>query len=198
MQDMSKYYRDAKLEVGAIVNSLTMEAVADPGTPVEVVPIKLAQFWGEVPKNRGSGLRTRRMPFSPQNASLPWGDFVDEEGAPRRRRKETDWLFLLPSDIDGLPVCVTFRDTSFSAAKKLNTFAMLNKKLGKPCWATSYELRADETTNDQGTFYVYSIGKRRDATEEEIAAAQLWAGKLATKPIPVETKEEEQDEDVPF
>jgi len=193
VQDMSKYYRDLGCEVGTIVNSLTNESV---GTTVEVIPLSLAQFWGEPPKARNSGARGRRMPITVDNVILQWGEFTDEEGVQRRRRKEHDWLCLLPSDADGLPVSVTFRDTSFTAAKKLNTFAMLNKKLGKPSYATAYELIAQETTNDQGTFYVFSIGKNRAATDVEMDAARLWSSQLSSRSVVTDNKED--IEEAPF
>lgn len=194
VQDMSKYYKDAGLKVGEIVNSLTMEPVAAPGTALEIIPLKLAQFWGEVPVKRGTGIRARRYPITPDNVNATWGAFVDEEGLQRRRRKEHDWLCLLPSDPEGLPVSITFRDTSFTAAKKLNTFALLSKKLGKPAFHTSYDLFSKETTNDQGTFFVFTIGKKRAATESEIEAAKIWMGSLGG--VSVDSKEE--DEAVPY
>jgi len=188
VQDMSKYYRDLGCEVGQIVNSLTNESVGD---KVEIIPLSLAQFWGEPAKNRGSGARGRRYLLNSDNVNAQWGDFMDEEGVPRRRRKEHDWLCLLPSDVEGLPVSITFRDTSFTAAKKLNTFAMLNKKLNKPCYASAYELIAQETTNDQGTFYVFTIGKKRVATQEEMDAAKIWAQTLSSRQVTTDTKEDD-------
>jgi hypothetical protein len=200
MQAISQFVSDERFKAGDIVNSLSEELINpdSPQGPIEIIPITQKKLWYEF-EDQSDGKQKLNKIFdsgSPEAIGLTAGPV---EGTKLFYRACIQYYVVLASEPDGLPSQLNFMKTNYPTGKKLNTFLVQQNMLKQPAWGKAYQLKAKKTTNDHGTFFVWEFGGKRDATDEEKAAAQTWHSVLQTTKVAQEEKTSPSDDgDVPF
>lgn len=222
MQGLSEFVSERKktpeghpIAQGDIVNSVSLDVVADPEETIQVIPLKLTAEWRLEEKVSGKLEYRGTEPRTAANEDAPWE--FKKNGADWKRTKVLNLFALLPSDILAyrqeltqaaesgempdlnktlMPVVISFRSTSFNAGKKVATFyaqlrdmARLNPNV-RP-YNYTLELGCFQDKNDKGTYYVFQVGKTTKLASELIDDAARWYGILnAMKEIRVDTSGE--------
>lgn len=196
---------------GTLYRSTTLEPLTKKlGDQLQFTVLSTWKSWrvselGAKPKLR------RREPFSArnQNADLEW----TEDGKLMRRDRELNFYVLLVSDLQRaikakasgdnedplsvpFPCVLSFTRTSYPAGRTLVTHCTMAGNIDKPFYFWSYSLGVEKVSNDRGTFFTTTVGRKYDRKteplEREIAGA--LAKKMATTAVlNIDETEEEFD-----
>lgn len=223
MQGLSEFVSERKktpeghpIGQGDLVNSVTLDVVADPESSIQVIPLKMTNSWRLEEKVGGKMEYRGTEPRTANNEDAPWE--FKKNGSDWKRTKVIDLFALLPEDIESyraelkkaadsgempdlnktlMPVVISFRSTSFNAGKKVATFyaqlrdmARINPNVRS--YHYTLELSCYQDKNDKGSYYVFEVGKTSKLAADLVEDAARWYGILnAMKEIRVDTSGEE-------
>lgn len=181
---------------GMLLNSVTKEIMKQ---PLIVIPLEKEESWVEwVPRTKGGGLVDRHDP----NSELVLG-LIKQNGGSRIPPKdaegkriafkspksndiiETHYVYCLILNEDGNSVegyCVlSFASAKIKAYKDWMT-ALYTQKGRPPIFANRAKISTAKQTNEQGTFYVYSISPFAETWRESLIPPNTEEGlKLLTE-----------------
>lgn len=212
MQGLSAAVADRKAQQGDMIRSTTNEALGDPESPLEVVPLKLTPAW-RIEEKVGGKFEFRRMEErNAANDGMPW-EFKDA-GTDWRRVKVLNLFALLEDDIKNfleemdsddpdlsaglLPVLISFRSTSFPAGRVVATYYAQVRDFQRhnpntKSYAYKLTLSCKQDKNDKGSYYVFQVdGKPKKLDPTLVGEAERWYGYVnAMKDIKVDTAGDE-------
>lgn len=173
--------RDAKFDVGTIIDTATLEPLATLGEPIRIVPLATSSSW-LIYEVRGSKKEFKGVePFTGEK--LEYETPIDKNTV-LRRVLGIRLLFLIQSEIEkgnAVPYSFTFKNSSSGAGKKLNTIMYVRNKLaGRAPWAALVDLFSVIKTKEGNTFATMDLKQvsERAANEKEIQAAEFWYSKF--------------------
>lgn len=173
MQSNSQWVKEEKARVGAIVKSTGTVTVADRKQTLVIVPLAFNKSFRIVEKKGNKWVRNEAFnpavadewEFKEDGRDLKrvacinvYAYLLPELMAQEKARKEAEEAgeMMDPSSI-ALPVLISFRSTGYKAGKECITHFALAQKVRSEPYMGKLELSATETTNEQGTFYVYNV-----------------------------------------
>lgn len=181
---------------GMLLNSVTKEIMKQ---PLIVIPLEKEESWVEwVPRTKGGGLVDRHDPNSELVLNLiknNGGSRIPPKDAEGKRIAfkspksndiiETHYVYCLILNEDGNSVegyCVlSFASAKIKAYKDWMT-ALYTQKGRPPIFANRAKISTAKQTNEQGTFYVYSISPFADTWRESLIPPNTEEGlKLLTE-----------------
>lgn len=218
MQGLSQLVMDGQAKAGELVRSTTGEILGGKDRPLRFIPLRYDSLWmlqelmqdGKTWKFRGYEPRTAL------NETLDW-DFI-KDGASWKRTKTMHLYALLPQDIEAeqqaikafqdggdipdvdaalLPVVISFRNTSFSAAKDITQLFMKADSLSQqlqtrvPVYGKMMELSNSLEENDKGKFYVLHVKSSERTPKEFVEKAKIWDDLIGRMNFKVDEAEEE-------
>lgn len=189
MQAMSKYVNeDGTAKAGDLVNSLSGAAlgcVREKGyQPVQFVPFKMTKTWviQEMDEKAKKFVYKETVPVTPENTDWEWLD------GKIKRTKCLNVYALLTSqlgDATAVPYVITFRNTSFKSGTLIaNHFAVCRQaqqaKVMRVPPDTIFELGGKVQSNDEGTWYTFTVREVGASSAEAVKQAAMWAKNLST------------------
>jgi hypothetical protein len=186
---MSKYVNEEGVaKAGDLVNSLNGAAIGcvrEKGfQPVQFLPFKMTKTWviQEFDEKVKKHVYKETVQVTPENTDWAW-----EEGK-LKRTKCVNVYALLTSQIGdptAVPFVITFRNTSFKASVPVaNHFAVCRQAqqagIQRVPPDTIFELGGKVQSNDEGTWYAFTVKEVGASTPEAVKQAALWANNLRT------------------
>lgn len=175
-QGLTAEVSEGKATAGQFVNSLTGEAVDG---PVELVIVDYIKGRFFSPRDAGTYVAFSDVVpdnWPPEYAGQHFADLDDAEEryAERANSGAIQWgsgppirttfnYVGFPVDDPDLPVRVSLQRTSRDAARKLNTLL----DTSPTPWGRVYELTAVRKESDNGSYYVFDVGRGRKTSEDE-------------------------------
>jgi len=179
MQGLSKFVAEDKGKMGEFRDSLEAKLLGGKDKPLEFIPFSQNKTWVIFTNENGKLAYSSTVPFTPENQNWEREDTVkiDGKNVPIKRYACINYFVLLPSDIaagEPFPLVISFRSTSYTAGRKLETHRAKYKSIKKPiCWKT-FNLTTSLQENDKGRFFVLDVAPERLTTDEELAEVQKW------------------------
>lgn len=176
MQPMSDFVTGGIAKMGTIIDSLNKEKVlADDKKEVDIVVFGSFKTWIEYHADEYHAT----VPWSPENAQLPYEEVLetDKGDIPVTRDLVMNYYALNTEDIKNgaaFPFVIAFRRTSMRAGKTLGAHLVNLQSQRKPSAHSVFGLKSIKETNDKGTYFIFDISKKRDATQDELGAAFTW------------------------
>jgi len=207
MQMMSKKVIDDEASFGEFRDSLENELLGSIKQPMEFLPFHMEKVWieyvlqpaptpGQQPKKK----YLRTLPIITDPSSPDYNDNWRYEGENNIvRDRVMNFFCLLPSQLElgGMPYIISCRRTSLRAGKKLATQMFVKNMMAKKePYAVVFDLLAEKTSNDQGTFVVLDVKPKRQATAEEKAAVEGWMKMIAGGAVKIDNSDVEEETDV--
>jgi hypothetical protein len=176
MQGLSTLVAEGKAAVGDIVNSVTGQVLGNRTKGVDVIPFFSTKSWVYSEK-RGEKYEFVRMePYTAANADRAL-EGIGAEGVSHRYDRALNFYALVAAEatnLDALPILLSFRRTSYTAGKKIATFFKQCEMLKLPPASKVLTLTSSSQKNDLGTFSVFEVVSGRGTTKEEVAGAYRW------------------------
>ncbi len=183
MQPTSEMVGDNKAKNGDIVKVDTNEVIGGVDNPLEIVPLSLYKTVVIEDMSVKPPKFIRQEALNSSNEKLPWED--TENGKPIKRTHCFNFFVLLSKDVAegaGFPTVVRFKSTSMAAGRQLATHLYKMISLDRLPYSKAVSLEVKREKKEQNTYAVFSIGKTRDATPEEIqVASDNWSALKALK-----------------
>lgn len=88
-----------------------------------------------------------------------------------------------------MPLIASFTKTSYRAGKQLLS---LSRFCGGDMWSRAYQLGVEQTTNDKGTFYVFTVKVIGTSDETERQQAEAWWNGFSEQSAKLKVHEEEE------
>lgn len=193
MQGLSQFVTEGKAKAGDFINSVTMEQMGGKDKSVELVLVDHFKNWIVSEKGPKENRFKFRQIVSWKDGDPKW-EFESKEGDTTVRRYQCLNFYVLPTDgLDGLPLLLTFRSTSYKAGRKVVTFASQAKMYKKPLGYRTIKLGTVTETNDFGTFYVFTVEQGRLAKADELEKAYQWFQTVRQKDAVVIDDKDESD-----
>ena len=173
MQSTSELVKQEKARAGEIRGSVDTNKIADREGKVEIIPFTVYKTWVTFLK-KGSTF-VRQVPFTPENCTLPREEMVD--GHEVVNFETLNYYCLLPDEIKAgmfMPYVVSFRSTSYTAGKTLESMRAKLAEFKKPLPFKTFWLSSNPRKNDKGSFYAYGITESRNTTDAELEAVKKW------------------------
>lgn len=176
MQGLSERVTQGKAASGEFCDNVEWRKYGGKDKQVELVLVDHFKNWVISEK----GPKENKFNF---NKIVPWKDgnptwefeSYDEPSKITTRRHKCLNFYVLPvADLDGLPLLLSFRGTSYGAGKQVVTLASRGKMVGKPLGWKTVKLGSNTKTNDLGTFYVFTVEPGRESKKEELEKAFEW------------------------
>lgn len=195
MQGLSKFVADDKARMGEFRDSLTAKLLGSKDHPMDFIPFYSNKTWivFEVKtETRNKQTTTKEeyagtFPVTPQNMNWTREETVD--GTHLKRYMSINYYVLLPDEIEkgeAFPYVISFRSSSYTAGRKLETHKVKYKAIKKPiCWKT-FKLTTSLTENDKGKFYVLDVEPDRLTTDEELGEVSKWMTLVKTSRVTVD------------
>jgi hypothetical protein len=202
MQGMSEMVTSGKAKFGEIVESLNGEVLGGFDKSFEIIVFRKEMIWRIESANGKELFAVEPLfgnPASPQFNDDPRNVIRDleHEGKAARKVKAYNFYVLRPDEIEAevaLPYMVQLKVTSIRAAKKIVTQAYVkNRAAGKGPVATVFNLSIEKQSNDDGTFAVFDVSVKRDATKKEYDKGLEWF-----KTLNAEAPKVHSEDEVPF
>lgn len=195
MQPQSRAVIKGKAKMGEFRGSLDDRLYSNAQGEVDVVVFSQDKVWivyETVTDNKGKKTTEWRetIPWTLQNAKLPWNEVVDGRNINRQKAfnfycivRDKDYAF-------NLPVIVRMKSTSYTTGRRLSTlFAQLAAQ-NKPSASKVLTLSCTQQENDQGVFYVWEFAERENTTPEEMKIAYKWYVGMKQSQFKVDESEE--------
>ena len=173
MQGVSKLVAEEKARAGEIRGSIDQNKIAEKEGSVEIIPFKVFKTWVTLAKKGNEFISQVEM--TPENYNKPREEIVD--GVEVLNFETLNYYLLLPEEIKQgmfLPYVVSFRSTSYTAGKTLETHRARLQEFGKPLPFKTFKLGSSQKKNDKGTYFVYTISESRNSTDAELEAVKHW------------------------
>lgn len=186
--------RSAKLDVGTIIDTATLEPLAKMGEPLRILPLATSSSWLVYEVRNGKKEFKGVEPFTGEK--LEYETPIDKNTV-LRRVLGIRLLFLIQSEIEAgnaIPYSFTFKNSSSGAGKKLNTIMYVRNKLANRApWAALVDLFSVIKTKEGNTFATMDLKQvsERGANDAEIQAAEFWYSKFVAGAVTV--TEDEND-----
>jgi hypothetical protein len=194
MQAMSEFVQNKKAQSGDFVNSVTMERLGGVDAPLELILVDSFKNWIISEKGPKEGKFKFKEVFAWKDGNPDWKFEEVENGITTRRYKCLNFYVLPTGSLDGFPLLLSFRSSSYQAGRKLVNFATEAKMYRKPMAYKTVKLGAMQVTNDMGTFNVFTVEPGRLSKDLEVEQAFKWYNTIRQKSVA--THEEESD--IPF
>lgn len=213
MQSNSQWVKDEKAKVGEIVKSTGTQVVAKKKESLVLIPLAFNKSFRIVEKKGNKWVRNE--PFNPAKSD-EWefseggkdlkrvtsinlyafllSELETQEKAQREATKTGEMMD--PTQI-ALPVMISFRSTGYKAGKEAVTHFALAQKVKAEPYMGKLMLSAHETTNDQGTFYVYDLKPFRDGkklSRDQYESCKEWRTLMLAGQVKVDESGERSDE----
>jgi len=187
-QSQSAYVQDGRATAGQLVGSLEHELLADKGKQIEIIPFeryKSFRLFKPVPGG-GTPKFIAEVPYSPETKhwetkrlrEVDW-TYTDGDGKEVEEKLACfitwNYYALLTSAVEAMPRVVGFQSTSYIVGKKLGTLTLEAKKMGYPLPFKTYKLGTEFKKNDKGSFYIFTVERGRDTTDDELKHVAYWA-----------------------
>lgn len=181
-----------KLDAGTIIDTATLETLAKPGEPIRIVPLATTSSW-LIYEVRG-GKKEFKGVEEFTGEKLEYETPIDKNTS-LRRVLGIRLLFLIQKEIEAgnaIPYSFTFKNSSATAGKKLNTIMYVRNKLaGRAPWAAMVDLFSVEKTREGNTFSTMDLKQvaERGTNEVEMQAAEFWYSKFVAGSVTVSEDE---------
>jgi hypothetical protein len=191
MQGLSKFVADDKARMGEFRDSLSAKLLGGKDAPMDFIPFYSNKTWlvfkvvkvGNSTKEEYAGT----FPLTPENSN--WQREAQVGTDYLKRYMCINYYVLLPSEIESneaFPYVLSFRSSSYTAGRKLETHKVKYKAIKKPiCWKT-FKLTTSLTENEKGKFYVLDVEPDRLTTDEELAEVSKWTNLVKTSKVTVD------------
>lgn len=191
MQGLSDYVTEEKAQMGDIVNSVTGEVLAGKGVPINFVPLTRFKTWARYEQD---GAKLKYVGTEPDTGQNYKWEEVGSDGKKYRNDQVLNFYILLEGDLQkpfALPYLLTFKRTSYTAGKKLNTQYEMSLAGGYPPFVQSYKLQTAKEQNDHGTFYVWDVRPGAATDQSTFATIQKSLKMVTTQKVNVHDEDEE-------
>lgn len=218
MQGLSKFVMDDKAKAGQFVRSTNAEVLGGKDKPLEFIPLRFDSLWMNQEQISEKEWAFRGYePRTAHNEVDEW-EWINDDGKKMKRTKTMHLYALLPQDIDRqiqaiesfketgdidvdaalIPVVISFRNTSFKAAKDVSTLFLkaeeLSKELGVPVpvYGRTMKLTTTMEENDKGKFYVLAVEPAGKTKPEHLAKSKSWLERMSQMTLKVDASDEEE------
>lgn len=189
MQAISALVSDEKAKAGDMVHSLDEIVIGSKETkPIEFVVLDMYKTM--ITFENGDYIKTE--PLTAENKDLPWEETVGNTLV--KRQTCQNYYVIKTDDVENMtvfPHVITFKSTSFRAAKKLATKLVMIEEFGAECYEKTFKLVAKQEENDKGKFYVFDVLDGRRSTDAEKQQAAKWIERLGKSTVKVHEAEED-------
>lgn len=219
MQGLSKFVMDDKAKAGQFVRSTDAEVLGGKDKPLEFIPLRFDSLWMNQEEVNDEWEFRGYEPRTASNEQDDW-EWINDDGKKMKRTKTMHLYCLLPQDIDKqiqaiesfketgeidlndalIPVVISFRNTSFKAAKDVSTLFLkaeeLSQELGVPVpvYGRTMKLTTSMEENDKGKFYVLSVEPSGKTKPEHLAKAKSWLARMNQMTLKVDDSDEKETE----
>lgn len=220
MQGLSKFVMDDKARAGQFVRSTNAEVLGGKDKPLEFIPLRFDSLWMNQEQITEKEWAFRGYePRTALNETAEW-EWINDEGKKMKRTKTMHLYCLLPQDIDRqiqaiesfketgdidvdsalIPVVISFRNTSFKAAKDVSTLFLKAEELSKdlgvpvPVYGSTMALSTTMEENDQGKFYVLHVEPAGKTKLGHRAKAKSWMERMNSMTVKVDDSDEKEAE----
>jgi hypothetical protein len=223
MQGLSKLVVDGKAMAGQFVRSTNAEVVGGKDKPFEFIPLKFESLWMNQSNETGDNKTWNFRGYEPRDATneVDEWEFINDAGVKCKRTKTMHLYTLLPQDIDKqiqaieaykeggvmpdldaalIPVVISFRNTSFKAAKAVSTLFLKAEELGRdmgiqiPVYGQTMQVSCTLEKNDKGSFYVLAVDPSGKTKPEHIAKAKQWLERMNSMSVKVDDSDDKEPE----
>lgn len=161
-----------KLDAGSVIDTGTMELIAKPSAPINIIPLATSASW-LIYEISGANVGEFKGVEPYTGVKLAYEDEVD--GVTIRRVLGTRLLFLRSDEDSGIPYSFTFKKSSAQAGRKLNTIMYVRNKIaGRAPWACTVDLFSVKRTVDKNTFWTMDVKQSKACTEDQLKLAEKW------------------------
>lgn len=203
MHGTSQLVGQQKAQQGDIIDSVSIEVLANSKKTVEIIPIKqLDKVWN-IERYNGKKFEYERT--DPWDSTLSDKLEFEEGGVKYRRNARLNFYVMLAHHAGSshLPYMISFQRTSYQAGRNIASFfkeAQFAFKSGDKSaipMAQVFELGCRVVTGDDGTYYVLDTKRTRLSNEAEKNKAKYWFTQLKSNEYKVhEEKEATQTSDI--
>lgn len=196
MHGTSTLVGQEKARQGDVIDSMSLEVLANSKKVVEIIPIKqLDKVWS-VEKYTGRKFEFERT--DPWDPSLSTQLEFEENGEKKRRNARLSFYVLLARDADSnhLPYMVSFQRTSYKAGKNIASFfqeALFAFKKGDKSsipMGQVFELGCHVEQRDDDSYYVLDCKRGRTASAAELDKGKYWFTQLRSSSYKVHEETE--------
>jgi len=185
MQGVSQAVADEKADQGDILDSVTLEKLGSGREKsfkeIGVVPLMATKTWTNFEIVDGHEEWRGEEPFTPQNVNRGKSS-KGENGEEFKHVKNLNFYVMLEEqlkDPTAIPYLVSFRSTSYRVGQALSThFSKCAKAaaMGKPVppAATIFNLGAKKTSNENNTWWIYSLSPKGSTGKEDLKVCYDW------------------------
>lgn len=195
--DLSPAVKDQKCRAGEFMNSVT-GLVMD--KPIEFIPITSYLEWEVLDNTNPKASKKERLSkvlIDKRNENLRPGEQF-ENGKAILRLRVLNFLVLMPNDLEGLPVLLTFKKSGLYAGKVLSTHFQTSTMKGLPGARATFKLGSEQRRTNGNEYWAPTVSPGRPTTEQELAAAYLWYQTWSKQAVKVDEENKPADEAVPF
>lgn len=185
-------------KLGDIYHVTQQKVLSSVGGNIEVVPITSLPVWHWyfIDNSKKEFLRTEARTDS--NQEYRSSDFSieqkDSNGVLRKAKPfpGVEVIALIASDIEGLPVKIHIRKSSYwGAGKAFETLRFLTSQTNKPIYSKIVKLGSSEQSYAGNDFFVFTAAADRNPTETEFNAAKLWEATFKVRSVSQENSSTE-------
>lgn len=180
-QGLSKFVSDGKARAGEFRDSLTGELLGDKDGPPKVLIFAHDKSW-EISYRKNGEQKARYVGserVTIQNATKEW-EVKDPSGTTINQIQHNfTCLYTGRANIEEeMPYILSMKTFSVRPAQKLCSHFQRLAKMKRPSFSQIIELVPTVLENDKGKFFYIDWKAGRDATMEEMQAANRWRGIL--------------------
>lgn len=177
------------LDDGDIVDTLNYQTLAKLGDKISMVPFHSRSIWivSEVDKKGEEFVGYEDF----TGERLPYEEDAGN-GVTTKRSLGIQVFMLICSEIAegvAMPYAFTFKKSSATAGKKLNTIMYMKNKMAKRApWASVIDFFSIERSHAKGEYCTVDIqqNNERGANQAELDAAEFWYNKMVSNEITVD------------
>jgi len=183
-QSQSAMFREGKSKIGEVRGSLEGNLVMGVGESVDFIPFSVYKTWVTL-KVKG-GVFVEEVPYAKASKERE----ETRDGEDLKNYQTLNYYCLLPSDIESgvyMPYVISFRSTSYTAGKTLETKRALLQEFGKPLCFKTFTLSAKADRNADGNDYqTFQVHEARGTSDNELKAVKDWMGIIKTKNVTID------------
>ena len=192
MQGLSKFVADDKARMGEFRDSLEAKKLGGKDEPMSFIPFHSFKTWVIFKDTKGKLEYAETVPFTPDN--MNWLREEVQGGVTVKRFQAINYYVLLPSEIEAgeaFPYVLSFRSTSYKAGRKLETFKVKYKAIGKPLAWRNFLLSTTLQENEKGKFYVMDVATGDVTKKEHLEAVSKWKDIISNANVRIDETDSE-------
>ncbi len=184
MQGTSDLVNDQTREPGQVIDSVTHEVLGSgrkgEEKGINIIPLSQTKTWVVYEDLDGGPEWKAEVPFTPENAGWEWKEVID--GVPLRRDQSLNYYVMLADQVNdptAIPFMISFRRTMYRVGRALDTHfkkCAMAAAMGHPVppAATIFELGVGQQSNDNNTWWIYTLKNVGKTTADDLSICKHW------------------------